>query len=160
MKTRIQLGAIIILSVLAIALLLSQNANPDFRPFWSLKRVQEKIYLKFKNSPQDKIDYMSGLLNVRLNEMDHLVNSKSYDFVLPASLRYSTLAGQITDLIIANNLKDKIPAITAQFIDHQAVLRSIYVIYPKNISDNVEYKYIEDDINYLRLYLDKLEKVK
>lgn len=159
MKTRIQLGAIIILSILAIALLLSQNANPDFGPFWSLKRVQEKIYLKFKNYPQDKIDYMSGLLNVRLNEMNHLVNSKSYGYVLPTSLRYSTLAGQITDLIIANNLKDKIPAITAQFIDHQAVLYDLYVIYPKN-SDNVEYKYIEDDINYLRLYLDKLEKVK
>ncbi len=158
MKYKIQLWTIIVLILIVITLLLSHNANPEFVPFWNLKRAQEKLYLKLRNTPQDKVDYMSGLLNVRLNEMNHLVNSKSYDFVLPTSMRYSALAGQITDLIIANNLKDKIPAITAQFIEHQAILHDIYVIYPKN-TDNVEYKYIEDDINYLKLYLDKLAKI-
>lgn len=160
MKYRIQLGLIIGLIIIVISLILSQNANPDLGPFWSLKRAQEKIYLNFRNSPQDKIDYMSGLLNVRLNEMNHLVNSKSYGYVLSASSRYSTLAGQITDLIIANNLKDRVPAITAQFIEHQAVLYDIYVIYPKNIPDNEDWKFIQDDINYLKIYLDKLSEVK
>lgn len=159
-KSRIQLGAIIILAVFAISLLLSQKANPDMPQLFALKRVQEKAFLKLKSTPWDKVDYMSTLLETRLEELQNVVKNKSYGDVLKASLRYSTLAGQITDLIVANNLTEKVEAARNQFLSHQKILDALYVAYPKNIPDNVEWKYIQDDFNYLGLYLDKLEKVK
>ena len=103
---------------------------------------------------------MSSLLDSRLEELQNVVIHKNYDYVLKASLRYSTLAGQITELVEANNLSDKVDTVKNQFLNHQKLLDALYVAYPKNIRDNVEWKYIQDDFNYLRLYLDKLEKVK
>lgn len=159
MKTKIQLGAIIILVVLVISLILSRSASPDTPPLFLLKRLQEKVFLKTKSTPQDQVDYMSSLLKVRLSELQNQVNNKSYGYILPSALRYSTLAGQITDLIVANNLINKVTEAKNQFLNHQKVLDNIYNIYPKN-TDNEEYKYIQDDYNYLGLYLDKLAKVK
>lgn len=158
-KARVQLFVIIGLIFLAVSLLLSQKANPDQKLLFGLKRVQEKAFLKTKTTPQAKVDYMSNLLEARLQEVQNVVNNKAYTYLLPTSNRYFTLAGQITDLIIANNLTDKIPSLKNQFLEHQKILYALYVAYPKNTS-NLEYKYIEDDINYLKLYLDKLETIK
>lgn len=154
-RIKIQLGLIIFLAIAVLSLILSQKANPDFPPFWGLKRIQEKVFLKLKSNPQEKLDYMSFLLDRRLEELNNQVRRQSYSYILPSALRYSTLAGQITEMIVGNNMQDKVTSTTAQFIAHQKVLQEIYVIYPKN-TDNVEYKYIEDDINYLSIYLDQL----
>ncbi len=159
-KYRIQLGLIIILAVFVLSLLLSLKATPDMTPFFALKRGQEKVFLKLKANPLDKVDYMSSLLDSRLEELQTIVKNKNYDYVLRSALRYSTLAGQITDMIIANNLTDKIEGTKVQFINHGKLLDELYVVYPKNLRDNVEWKYIQDDFNYLQLYLDKLETVK
>jgi hypothetical protein len=156
---KIQLGAIGALVVIVISLLMSQSANPDFPPLFSLKRIQEKAYLSLKTTPQSKVDYMRNLLNTRLEELSNQVNSESYDYILPSAQRYSTLAGQITELVISNNMKDEVKNIKEQFSDHLKTLNSIYVKYPKN-TDNKEYKYIEDDINYLKIYSDKLNSSK
>lgn len=158
-KSRIQLGAIIILSFLAISILISQKAAPDAPLFFALKRAQEKVFLKFKSNPEARVDFMSNLLNSRLEELQDVFDHKSYDYILPAASRYSTLAGQITALVVANNMTDKVGAIKNQFLNHQKVIEKIYVAYPKN-TDNWEWKYIQDDFNYLGLYLDQLAKVK
>lgn len=154
-KTRIQLGLIIILVILALSLIFSQNAAPDSALLWGLKRIQEKVYLNLKSNSQEKIDYMSFLLNRRLEELKSQVERQSYSKILPSALRYSSLAGEITDMIIANNMKDQAVSAINQFKDHQIILNDIYVLYPKN-TGNTEYKYIKDDINYLKIYLDKL----
>ena len=160
LQTKIQLGLIVVLIIFALSLILSQNANPSVPPLFALKRIQEKVYLKLKSNPEERLDYMIYLLNTRLDEMRVLVNLQSYNYILPTSLRYSTLAGQITDLIIANNLTDKVAFIKQTFMDHQKIVNDLYVIYPKNIPDNEEWKYIQDDYNYLKLYLDKLSNIK
>lgn len=157
-KYRIQLALIIILILTVISLLGSRKANPDSILF-PLKRGQEKVFLKLQSSPSDRVDYMSSLLETRLQELQSQVNNKSYGYILPSASRYSTLAGQITELIVANNMVDKVNALKSQFERHKKVLDDLYVIYPKN-TDNMEYKYIQDDFNYLILYLDKLAKFK
>lgn len=154
-KIKIQLGAIFILAVLALSLILSQLASPDAVLLWGFKRAQEKVYLKLKSNPQERLDYMSFLLDRRLQELDSQVRRQSYSKILPSALRYSSLAGQITEMIVANNMTDKVEFISNQFREHLQVLQQVYIIYPKN-TDNTEYKYIEDDINYLKIYLDKL----
>lgn len=157
-KTKTQVGLIIILAVFALSLILSQKATPNFPPLFSLKRVQEKFYLKLKSNPEARLDYMVFLLSNRLYELDAVVKVKNYDFVLPSASRYSTLAGQITDLVILNNMKDNIDFLKKIFENHQKVLNDLYVFYPKN-TENLEYKYLEDDINYLNIYLDQLSSV-
>lgn len=159
-KTKTQVGLIIILVGFALSLILSQKTAPNVPPLFSLKRVQEKVFLKLKSNPQERVDYMVFLLNNRLYELDAVVKAKNYNYVLSSASRYSTLAGQITDLVIANNLKDKVPFLKQTFENHQKVLNDLYVFYPKNIPNNVEWKYIQDDVNYLKIYLDKLSSVK
>lgn len=142
-----------------ISLLLSQSANPNDQPFFGLKRLQEKTFLKLKPDARNKVDYLSSLLDIRLLELKNLVKNKQYDYLLSSSLRYSTFAGQITELVTANNLTDKVDAIKNQFLNHQKLLDALYVAYPKN-TENLEYKYIQDDFNYLGIYLDQLSKIK
>lgn len=154
-KIKIQLGLIAFLAIVALSLILSQTATPDFPPLFALKRVQEKAFFKLKSNPQDKLDYMRSLLDKRLGELDSQVKRQSYGYILPSASRYSTLAGQITEIILANNLQDQADLVKNQFTNHQKTLQQIYEIYPKN-TDNWEWKYIQDDYNYLKLYLDKL----
>ncbi len=158
MKT-IKLWSIFFLSFFAISLISSQDATPDNSYLFSLKRVQEKVFLKTISNPKDRVLYMKALLNKRIKELVAVVNNKQYRAVLKASQRYSTLAGQITDLIVANNLKDLADLTKLQFENHMPIIYKAYVIYPKNIPDNEEWKYILDDHNYLKIYLDKLSKI-
>ncbi len=157
-KTKLQIAAILILAVFALSLIFSQKTNPDNKLLFALKRIQEKAFLSLKGNAGDRLDYMSSLLDTRAEELDSMVKAETYCCILNAALRYSTLAGEITEMIEANNMKDKVPAITSQFQKHKEILQKTYIIYPKNM-DNFEYKYIEDDINYLDLYLDKLSKI-
>lgn len=157
-EARIKLGLIAALVLFALSLLMAQKATPNYGPFFSLKRIQEKVILSLKNNPSERVDYMRVLLDNRLDELSRDVRSGKYGYILPAASRYSTLAGEITDLIIANNLTDKVEPTKNQFLKHQKVLEEVYVIYPKN-TDNEEYKYIEDDMNYLKIYLEKLSDI-
>ncbi len=155
---RIKLVLIFVLAFFVVALISSQKANPYSTLTFGLKRIQEKVFLGIKSDPRSRLDYMSSMLDNRLEELSNSVKDKKYDYVLPSASRYSTLAGEITDSIITNNLTDKIDLIKNQFATHAKILQDLYTIYPKNI-DSVEYKYIEDDINYLKLYLDKLNSL-
>lgn len=159
MKTKIQLGAIIVLIIIVLALLLSQNANPDSQLLFGLKRVQEKTYLSLKTDPKDRVEYMSGLLDKRLKEFENIIKNKSWSYMWTASIRHSTFAGLITESITTNNLKEMVEPTKKQFEDHKSRLNALYEAYPKN-TDNVEWKYILDAINYLNAYLDKLSQIK
>lgn len=159
-KPRIQLVSIIILAVIVLSLLFSQKVNPDVPPLFAIKRIQEKIILKLKSTPEEKVNVMSNILDERLSELQAIVKNRSYGYVLLSSQRYYTLAGQITDLVIVSNLTDKVEPLKNKFQNQKKIVNEIYVAYPKNIPGNEEWKYIQDDFNYLNLYLDKLEKVK
>ena len=102
---------------------------------------------------------MSSLLNNRLKELQNVVKNKNYGYVLPSASRYSSLAGQIAELVTSNNLTDKKVEIEKQFTSHLKILDELYIAYPKN-TDNWEWKYIQDDYNYLKIYLAKLAEVK
>src|SRR3990172_939116 len=127
LQLRIQLISIVVLALFASLLILSSKADPDLPPLFALKRLQEKAFLKLSSKPEDKVDYMSSLLENRLAELQNVVKNKSYTYVLPAASRYSTLAGQITELVVSNNLTDKVNGIRDQFLDHQKILDALYV---------------------------------
>jgi len=144
---KIKLGVLAILAVLLLGLMFSEKTDPAFEALWLIKRSEEKVYTKFKTG-QDRIDYNYVMLNRRLKELESLVAGKNYNFILSASLRYSTTAGQLTEMVTDTH---KLAMI---FMEQRKVLQELLDKYPKDV--NEEWKYIQDDINYLDIYLDKL----
>lgn len=159
-KVKIQLVLIVVLTFFAMSLILAPHTGPDNAPLFALKRAQEKVFLEMQFNPESKLKYMSSILNSRLDELSSIVNNRKYDYVLTASRKYFTLAGRITEYAMANNLTNQTEDIKDQFLNHQKVLDRLYVIYPKNIPENEEWKYIKDDYNYLGLYLEQISKIK
>lgn len=147
------------LSLLLILVLFVMNvgvANPDSRPFYRFKRLYETVQLRFKATPEDKLDYLYSLLDKRLLELNSVVESGNSPYILNTSLRYSTTAGQITELIIQNNLKNQASKAREKFEDQFLIVKSLPSKYSK--ADG-EVKYIIDDANYLRIYIDQLSSL-
>ena len=141
---------------LAVLLLNIDHINPNWGILYKVKRLQEKTYFNLKSDPAAKADYLSQLLDKRLVELENMVDYIKYQFLLSSSLRYSTTAGELTDLIKYNNLDHKMLPLQVKFMSHKVRLQNLLDIYPKDIQGNVAYKYLIDDINYLDLYLAKL----
>lgn len=158
MVAKVKLGIITFLALLVISLLLSNNAAPDFGPFFGLKRLQENLFLKIKTSPIQKVDYESAILDERLSELKYLVENRKIGYFLTASLRYSATAGRLTDIISQNNISDKVFAAKAKFTQHQKIIEGLVTLCQKN--DNTECKYIQDDANYLKIYISNLSSIK
>ncbi len=90
----------------AILLFLSHNAMPN-SGMYSFKRINEKIMSATKRNPDDKIDYQISLLSERMKEIDFIYHSKSRHLLLSTSMRYSSTAGTLTQMLIAGNNSDK-----------------------------------------------------
>lgn len=152
-KTKIKLSLIIFLVLLIFSLFLSASATPS-SIFFPLKRLQEKIFLKLKPNAPAQVEYLSSLLDIRLEELKIMVDGKDYSTILDASLRYSATAGNITDMVLENKLVAEGNSLKNKLIDQKKTLQEILNSYP--VDFNTERKYIEDDINYLSIYIEKL----
>ena len=155
---KIQLYAIAAWSLVIFSLIMANVANPDSF-FYPLKRIQEKTFFSLKTTPDSQVNYLNNLLDIRLRELKNLISNGAYSYLWSSSLRYSTTAGQMTDLVVANNLKDMVGPVKNKFLNHKKILDEMYVVYPKN-TNNVEWKYLLDGINYLNSYLDQLSQIK
>lgn len=158
MEKRTKIGLSLLLAVLVLLIIASDKATPDSTLTFGLKRLQEKIFLSLKPTPEAKADYYLALLDKRLEELKGLVKNKRSWYLWSASLRYSATAGELTDLVLQNNLTDKVGIMTAQFKNHQQVLRAAVDNYPDAYSQE-DWKFLQDDINYLELYLEKLKSL-
>lgn len=157
---QIKLSSIIILSILAILLLVSNNANPD-RIDYGFKRLQEKLFLSLHFSPPQKVNYYNTLLSQRLRELEYLTQNKKTYMLWQSSLRYATTAGEVTDVIIKNNLKDRANQFREEFNQHQQAINNLLINYPGDLDPTEENsKFLTDAINYLNEYIEKLSKIK
>lgn len=150
---------IFLFSLLVIFVLVLLNvsvANPASRPFYNFKRLYEKTRLNLESTPSDKLHYQYKLLDNRLAELSFITENEASPYVLSTSLRYSTTLGQITDLIIQNNMVDEVPTAKEKFSTQLTVVENLISKYPK---DDSEFKYIVDDANYLVIYIDKLSSL-
>lgn len=152
--TKIKLAAICLLSILTISLLYSDKVQPSSVELYTIKRIQEKVFMSIKNNPVEKINYYNQLLDKRLEEFIFLVNNKDYDYFYTASLRYATTAGLMVEMIESNNLSTFVKPTLAKFRDHQRVIQKIYDSYPH--AENDRGKFIQDIYNYLDIYISKL----
>jgi hypothetical protein len=145
---------LVTLLVLAVSLFFSRDTDPRYSYLYSLKRIQEKIFSKLQFSPEPRVRYQTLLLNERLSELQTIVDTKQYDYILQSSLRYSATAGELTNMIKESNLTELRSPTIEVFKSHQQRLQTIINNYPKD--QNVEWKYIQDDFNYLLIYQEQL----
>ena len=151
---RIKLIALGLLSILAVSLWLSNSALPSSQNLYNLKRLQEKLFLAIQTKPDKKVNFYLILLDKRLDELKSLEENREFPYLLPASLRYSTTAGLITELTTDAQLTDSVPAIEKKFRLHQQIIDSLYSTYQHD--ENNEGRFIQDDYNYLAIYLQQL----
>lgn len=154
MTVKIKLALIVCFALLLTAVLLSGKANPDGVFLYGFKRLQEKSFLRLKQQVRERSDFYVFLLDNRLVELEHLVEKRKTGYILSASLRYSTTAGELTTLIKKGNLEDKLLLVIDRFRNHGLILEKLLRLCQKN--DNSECKYIQDDINYLKIYSGEL----
>ncbi len=128
-------------------------ADPDSTFLYNFKRFYEKTQLSLKSGPQDKLNYQYTLLDKRLAELIHIIEVGASPYVLTTSLRYSTTAGQITELIINNDLKDESQKAKEKL---EGQLLIVEKLPGKYSGTGDEVKFIIDDINYLKTYIDML----
>lgn len=153
LKLKLTLFAIGIAAIFVLVLMNISVANPESGIFFSLRRLAEKVQLSISTDPRNKLIYQYKLLDNRLADLSFVSESKASTFVLSTSLRYSTTLGQITDLIIQNNMKDEVPIALKKFNEQLTVVDNLINKYPK---DDSEFKFIVDDANYLKIYITKL----
>ncbi len=146
------LTAIFFLLLIGGGLFIAQGAMPD-SPFYVLKRFEEKLIMSFRLKSADKISYGLTLLKRRLQEIDYVTGKKEYDLFSSTSLRYSTQAGDITQLVSDFNFEPR-KEILDTFQNDQVKIKDIL----SRKDDKEDWKYIEDSINYLTIYLNKLAK--
>lgn len=107
-----------------------------------------------RSNPEERTKYGLILLDKRLSELVYLVESRQSDYILTSSLRYSTTAGQVTELIIPSRLTALVTPTKEKFREHQKIIKKLDDSYPKDESE--EWKFIQDDYNYLAIYLQQL----
>lgn len=147
---QIKILLIIVLSIFGLSVILSRNAAPDSPFLFKVERLKEKSFMFLKFSQKSKVEYYKVLLGKRLRNLSTVIEDGEPSFILTSSLRYSTTAGQLTEYIQKNQMKSEVTPILNMFREHQKVLLDLINSYPKERDG--EWKYIQDDINYLDTY--------
>lgn len=122
-----------------------------------IKHGIEKVILGTKKDPNQKITYMNSLLDERLTELEGVVASKNYPLFLSSSLKYSSLAGDITNIIMQQNLTNQATNEQKKFADHEKKIRLLLESNKSDTNDN--WKFIQDADNYLHIYSQRLNTV-
>ena len=148
MKNLVLVVIIIVLSVITLSTS-PNNAYPEATFKYSQKRLIEKITLKLHFNPQSKADYYLHLLEIRLDEVSHIVNENQLSYIESSTHRYAATAGNLIDIVISQkiNISNQIKSVFTKHIEVLTILRDKY---PSQ--DMAEWRLLQDDINYLKLY--------
>lgn len=137
---------IILLIIIVILLwIYPLNVKPDSPLPYALQRVQENLNLVVRVTNNQKRDYYLYLLDKRLNELKYIVSKRDANYIETSSQRYAATAGRLSKLVSdPKQVKDK-------FDEHKQVLGKLRDVYESQ--DKAEWRLIQDDINYLDIYL-------
>lgn len=116
------------IAIFGLLLFLSRDAMPN-SGMYSFKRVSEKLISATKGNPNDKINYQIFLLSERMKEIDFIYHSQSRHLLLSTSMRYSSTAGKLTDLVVAVNLTDQKNRVYQIFENDKLKLKKLEVKY-------------------------------
>ncbi len=133
-----------------------ENVNPDNSSSYKVKRLKEKVTLIFKFSAKAKSAHLSKLLAKRMDELTYIVENKKMFYFEKATLRYSATAGQLSEVIVAKSLKSEAGSAKEQM---EAYIPQIEKLQENFSSDSAEWRFLQDDINSLKIYIDKLTSI-
>ena len=126
---------------------------PDVSLLYNIKRVEEKIIVTFIFSPRQKLEYNIELLKDRFDELKYVINNKDYSLFLSSSLRYSSSVGDITNLVTAKNLVQNKQTILQVLTQQKKEIDTLL----KNDDGTNDWKFIQDDSNYITIYSAKIK---
>lgn len=149
---------IILFSLFSFNILAEESSNYEsINPIdgfnYGVKRFKEKFILLTKFSKNKKADYYLKLIDIRLAELKYTIENKDMANFETTTQRYFTTVGQYTDF-----LKNKKVSYDKSFIEKRL---SEHVPVLEKLRDNfeystAEYRFVQDDINYLNNYLNDL----
>ena len=118
-----------------------------------LKRIGEKISMFFAFSDERKIHNYKKLVNVRLSELKYVIENKEMGYFEKSTQRYFTTVGELTNLLIASNMKSEFISVKDELSSHIPVLIKLRDSYDPGTA---EWRFVEDDINYVKGYINNL----
>lgn len=85
----------------------SMSANVQVNGVSSMfDKLQEKITMFFKFTPEEKVQYQKYLVEKRYAEFLYIMKEKDYDYIEETTSRYNTYLGQLTQLVKENNINN------------------------------------------------------
>lgn len=132
-----------------------EKVNPDNTFPYAIKRIREKISLKFFSfSKNKKADYLESLSATRLAELKYVVDKKNMADFEVATKRYYTAAGDYSNFITKNNLGDKKEEAKRFLSSNIPLLKKLRDSFDYRTA---EWRFMQDDVNYVKLYLQNLQ---
>lgn len=127
-----------------------ESVNPPDGINYGGKRLKEKVFLFFYSvSARHKADYYQKLSAVRLSELHFVVDKKDTANIEKASQRYYSTIGDLTQFVISESLDGEKGEVLAITQGHLPILEGLRNSYDEK---SAEWRFIEDDINYLKIY--------
>ncbi len=130
-----------------------ESINPPDGISYVFKRVQEKMALFFAFSNENKVNNYKKLISVRLAELKYTVDNKKQAFFEKSTQRYFTTVGEFTSFLTSKNLESEYEPVKERLKSHIPVLLELRDKYD---SGTAEWRFIEDDINYIKGYINDL----
>lgn len=134
-----------------------QAVNPSDGFNYGLKRLKEKISLALLFYSKDKkADYYKKLVSSRLAELKFVVDKKDMANFENATTRYFTTVGQFADFLTKNGTADQKSQAVRNLSLHTPVLEDLRDTFGGQ--EKAEWRFMQDDINYVKMYTDQLQK--
>lgn len=134
-----------------------EKVNPSDGLNYVLKRFKEKIELALLFYSKDrKADYYKKLVSSRLAELKFVVDKKDMANFENATTRYFTTVGQFADFLTKNGTIDQKSQAVKNLSSHIPVLKELRDTFEGQ--EKAEWRFIQDDINYVKMYTDQLQK--
>lgn len=130
-----------------------ESVNPPDGLSYLFKRIREKISLFMSFSDKSKIRSYKKLVAVRLAELKFIIENKEMGYFEKSTQRYFTTVGQLTELLIESNSKSEFMSAKEELLSHIPVLTALRDTYDPVTA---EWRFVEDDINYIRGYINIL----
>lgn len=131
-----------------------ESINPGSGYAYSFKRLKENITLDLLSIFSDKkANYYLKLVSTRLAELKYVIFNKDEDDFQTSSQRYFSTAGQATQFILDKNLNSIKGPAKDLFTSQMSKLDVLRDSFPY---DTAQYRFIQDDINYLTSYITQL----
>lgn len=157
-----KLATTILVLIFIISSFSSVNAQQDF-PYeavnppdgisYLFKRIREKITIFFSFSNERKINNYKKLVQVRLAELKFIIENKEIGYFEKSTQRYFTTAGQLTELLTNKNTKTRYDEVREMLSSHIPILSRLRDTYNPTTA---EWRFVEDDINYIKGYINSL----